>query len=88
MNRAEIKPNGMNRNARQNSRAREKARQEAARKAIVRISGAVLFIGFLAVFGIVGGIENGEPLKNALLCGPVLAVVLVAARIINRFFED
>ena len=44
---------------------------------------AIIFLGILAITGIVGGCDNGQPLTNALWCVPILAVMLVALSIGN-----
>jgi hypothetical protein len=46
----------------------------------------VAFIGFasfLFVLGIVGGIEHGEPLINALMAIPAMALVVLCAWLLD-----
>ena len=38
----------------------------------------IIAVGILAITGIVGGCDNGQPLTNAWWCVPILAVMLVA----------
>ena len=49
----------------------------------------VLFVlGFILILGLVGGIENGEPLVNALWCIPIMFVMLLVAKDSKIFEED
>lgn len=82
------KSNGMSR-TRAFCEARKRAkREQIARKSITATAGAVLFIGFFAVLGIVGGIENGANVGNAILTAPIFAIMIPAAKIIKRYFEN
>ena len=37
----------------------------------MRIALVMVIVGFLAIGGIIGGIDGGEPLRNAWLCLPI-----------------
>lgn len=51
---------------------------------------AIILLGILAITGIAGGCDNGQPLTNALWCVPILAVMFVALFIgdLSKYEED
>ena len=51
---------------------------------------AIILVGILAIIGIVGGCDNGQPLTNALWCIPIFAVILLALSIgdLSNYKED
>lgn len=46
-----------------------------------RICGLIILIGFILVVGIVGGVDNGEPLSNAWWCFPIMFAMWGAGKI-------
>lgn len=52
-----------------------------------KICGVILAISLFLVIGIVGGIQQGEPFRNALWCFPFMGVALASAKI-GGFFEE
>lgn len=46
---------------------------------------AIILLGILAITGIVGGCDNGQPLTNAWWCVPILAVMWMALSIGDLF---
>ena len=42
---------------------------------------AIIFLGILAIIGISGGCDNGQPLANAWWCVPILSVMWLALSI-------
>jgi hypothetical protein len=45
----------------------------------------ILFVGALLMLGIMGGIECGEPIRNALWCIPI-ATVMVCSGFVGEIF--
>lgn len=41
----------------------------------------VVFFGILAIVGIVGGCDHGQPLTNVWWCVPILAVMRIAVSV-------
>ena len=52
-----------------------------------KICGVILALSLFLVIGIVGGVDQGEPLSNAIWCFPVLVVAWASAKI-GGFFEE
>jgi hypothetical protein len=46
---------------------------------------AIILIGILAITGIVGGCDHGQPLTNAWWCVPILGVMWCALSIGDLF---
>ena len=42
---------------------------------------AIILLGILAIIGIAGGCDNGQPLANAWWCVPIFAVMWLALSI-------
>ena len=52
-----------------------------------RICGLISAVSFLLIWGIVGGIDNGQPLSNAWWIVPLLATMLTSLKIGGAFEE-
>lgn len=48
------------------------------------ICSIIILICFFLVIGIVGGIENGEPMSNAFWCLPLLAPTGISLYVLNK----
>ena len=49
--------------------------------------GLLFVIGLFLIWGIIGGVDNGEPLSNMLWMLPIALVMWVSARV-GRLFEE
>lgn len=53
-----------------------------------KICGLLIGIGLIIFIGIIGGVSDGEPLRNALWCIPALLVTYGAAKVGGYLEED
>jgi hypothetical protein len=52
-----------------------------------KICGALFVIGLFLIWGIIGGVDNGEPLSNVLWMLPIALVMWVSAKV-GRLFKE
>lgn len=53
-----------------------------------RICKVLFVLGWILIIGIVGGVDCGEPLTNALWCFPIMAAICVVGKIGGLFDEE
>lgn len=46
---------------------------------------AIMIASVFLILGIVGGVECGEPIANALWCFPLFAILFLCAHVANFF---
>lgn len=54
---------------------------------IKKICGVLFVVGVFLILGIIGGVDNGEPLSNMWWCVPVMFVMWVLAKV-GKLFDE